>query len=98
MNNAYSIRSLVVLVLVICVTSGITGCATGRQTQTASVVDFLYPDQKPVVTPGVPVLRLPLRVGIAFVPSSSPESSRVSGLYEALLVPRNGAGPLRVTG
>jgi rhombotail lipoprotein len=34
-------------------------------------VDFLYPNTKdPVVTPGIPVLTLPLRVGIAFVPSS----------------------------
>jgi rhombotail lipoprotein len=36
----------------------------------ASVVDFLYPDTKdPVVSPGIPVLALPLRVGIAFVPN-----------------------------
>jgi rhombotail lipoprotein len=47
------------------------GCAgmTGKHA-TTSVVDYLYPNAKkePVAEQGVPVLNLPMRVGIAFVP------------------------------
>ncbi|MBI5688665.1 MAG: rhombotarget lipoprotein [Verrucomicrobia bacterium] len=52
----------------------LAGCATWgpgsrKSEKSSSVVDFLYPKQaEPLITPGVPVLRLPLRVGIAFVP------------------------------
>lgn len=54
-----------------------SGCATGRNAHNAaSVVDFLYPDTKdPVVTPGIPVLSLPIRVGIAFVPGGGSYSN-----------------------
>lgn len=46
-------------------------CATGRTHHATSVVEYLYPNTKdPVVTPGVPVLTLPMRVGIAFVPGA----------------------------
>lgn len=45
---------------------------SGRQHQTSSVVQFLYPDQtQPFVQPSIPTLRLPLRVGIAFVPPAT---------------------------
>ena len=44
-----------------------------KSEKSSSVVDFLYPRQaEPLVTPAVPVLRLPLRVGVAFVPAASP--------------------------
>lgn len=48
----------------------IGGCvAVGSTKHATSAVDFLYPDTKdPIVTPGIPVLNLPLRVGVAFVP------------------------------
>jgi len=37
-----------------------------------SVVSYLYPRQsEPVETPGVPVLTLPLKVGVAFVPEDN---------------------------
>ena len=48
----------------------ISGCSgvRGRQT-TTSVVDYLYPDARdPVAQQGIPVLNLPMHVGIAFVP------------------------------
>ncbi|MEK7811342.1 MAG: rhombotarget lipoprotein, partial [Pseudomonadota bacterium] len=61
----------------------IGGCATGTTKNATSVVDYLFPDTKdPVVTPGIPTLTLPLRVGIAFVPSdSSGHSRRSSGAF-----------------
>ncbi len=65
-------RLFVVVLIAVCLVLMVEGCETSRtRHNTASVVDFLYPDTKnPVVTPGIPVLTLPLRVGIAFVPSS----------------------------
>ncbi len=53
------------------------GCAgmEGRHT-TTSVVDFLYPNQTdPVAQQGVPVLNLPMSVGIAFVPDKPGQAS-----------------------
>lgn len=63
----------VLLIASLCVALAAAGCETGRNLHnSASVVDFLYPDSKnPVVTPEIPVLRLPLRVGIAFVPGGA---------------------------
>ena len=51
-------------------------CATGTTKHATSVVDYLFPNTKdPVVTPGIPVLTLPLRVGIAFVPGGNSTGS-----------------------
>ena len=47
-----------------------SACATGGARRSASVVDYLYPSQEQrVVQPSLPVLTLPLKVGIAFVPA-----------------------------
>jgi rhombotail lipoprotein len=48
-------------------------CAQAGRHNATSAVDYLYPEQVGRVQqkPAIPVLRLPLRVGIAFVPSSS---------------------------
>jgi rhombotail lipoprotein len=46
-------------------------CAAGTSRHSTSVVRYLYPDRTTVAdTAGIPVLRLPLRVGIAFVPDA----------------------------
>ena len=46
---------------------------TGKNTQSSSLMDFLYPDQQSRSTykPEIPVLKLPVTVGIAFVPSKN---------------------------
>lgn len=50
---------------------GAGGCTTTQSRQTTSIVDYLYPDAKePVVEQGIPVLNLPMRVGVAFVPEA----------------------------
>lgn len=84
MNRSFQIRSIGLLVLALSVVLSIPGCATGRERHNAaSVVDFLYPNTKdPVVTPGTPVLTLPLRVGIAFVPGKGYGYSSSAGLTE----------------
>lgn len=53
--------------------STLSGCATwfdhSSRSQRGTVVEYLYPKgDKPTLAPTVPELRLPLRVGIAFVP------------------------------
>jgi len=65
-------RFFILLIALVSTVLAVGGCATTRERHNAaSVVDFLYPDTKdPVITPGIPVLTLPLRVGIAFVPSA----------------------------
>ncbi len=46
------------------------GCAHSSHSRSTSLVDFLYPkgSRQPALQPTVPHLRLPLRVGVAFVP------------------------------
>ena len=52
-----------------------TGCASlygrAQNRQNASVVDFLFPKGSPEEQPSVPVLQLPVDVGIAFVPATT---------------------------
>jgi len=67
----------------------ISGCATGTTRNATSIVDYLYPNtREPVVTPSIPVLTLPTRVGIAFVPGGV--RSQDSGMFR-------GAPPMRGT-
>ncbi len=73
MYRTFSYRTGVMLVAVLA-TILIAGCMHTRERHNStSVVDFLYPDTKdPVaITPGIPVLSLPIRVGIAFVPAAT---------------------------
>lgn len=54
----------------------LTGCASQEIRNRSSVVDYLYPRSKQeVVQPSIPTLRLPLKVGIAFVPEQAARSS-----------------------
>lgn len=59
----------------------LTGCVGfsrhARHHEANSVVQFLYPDTAlPFVQPEIPTLRLPLRVGLAFVPPATPGGYR----------------------
>ena len=66
-NTCRRAVGLVILGFAIVAASGCAG-VRARQT-TTSVVDYLYPDARdPVAEQGIPVLTLPMRVGIAFVP------------------------------
>lgn len=76
----------ILLVVVFGLAFVLGGCVHSRERHhSASVVDFLYPNTKKpaTVAPGVPVLALPIRVGIAFVPSSGSGYYRHSTLSEA---------------
>lgn len=73
------------------------GCASGTTKHATSVVDYLFPKTKdPVVTPGIPVLTLPLRVGIAFVPPPPGRDLR-SGRLSSGFTPFQGGGDLSLT-
>lgn len=55
------------------------GCSNHAQYRSSSVVNYLYPDKQDIQQPQIPLLNLPLKVGIAFVPE---ESSSDDGLIE----------------
>lgn len=62
------------LLLVVAITSGCTTPGTPREAkQSASIVDYLYPSASsaPKMEPGAALLRPPVRVGLAFVPSDA---------------------------
>lgn len=75
---------IVALLLALAGCAGLFGTPT-RQGVSSSLVDYLYPkgEPPPAQTGGIPHLQLPLKVGIAFVPSSYsgdlalPESERI---------------------
>ncbi len=61
MNLAFYFLPLLIVFLV--------SCGTHQTREKSSVVDYLYPGgAEKVVQPSIPVLKLPLKVGIAFVP------------------------------
>ncbi|MBI2813634.1 MAG: rhombotarget lipoprotein [Opitutae bacterium] len=50
--------------------TGCVGWSNRRHHEASSVVQFLYPDKdQPFIQPQIPTLRLPLRVGVAFIPA-----------------------------
>jgi len=53
--------------------SSILSQNTGKKTQSSSLMAFLYPDEtsRSEHKPEIPVLRLPVKVGLAFVPSKN---------------------------
>lgn len=55
--------------LILAVSISLSGCA-GQQSRTkSSVIDYLYPNKSEIVVqPSIPVLHIPIKVGIAFVP------------------------------
>jgi rhombotail lipoprotein len=82
-------KVLLPLIGTVLLTAGCVGLAAGRHTHATSLVQFLYPnDSQHVETEGIPTLNLPLRVGIAFVPSASWGVSGLSGAAKADLLKR----------
>ncbi len=66
-----SLRLLIACLVSLPIIAWMSGCSvsTGSTKHVTNTVDYLYPNTKdPIATPGIPVLALPLHVGIAFVP------------------------------
>ena len=56
--------------------AGCTSLWRQNRHQSSSVVQFLYPGKdQPFIQPSIPTLRLPLRVGVAFVPSANAQGN-----------------------
>ena len=77
-NRPVDIAFIILLLVVF-----LSGCA-GLQTRTrSSVVDYLYPGaSETIVQPSIPVLNLPLKVGIAFVPEK-PDRTKGKNFWQA---------------
>jgi len=76
---------LLATALLVALALSLTGCVgpwnSRQRHEASSVVQFLYPDKDmPFIQPEIPTLRLPLRVGVAFLPSTS--HSGTSGFSE----------------
>lgn len=59
---------------VLCVVLLLSACA-GKRHYSTSLMDYLYPNSQREVTPTMPTLDLPIKVGIAFVPNQSTRGS-----------------------
>jgi rhombotail lipoprotein len=71
MKPIFPIRILILTVFYL-----LTACASQQHINSSNVVQFLYPGQgEPIESPEIPQLSLPLRVGVAFVPSNDGYSS-----------------------
>ncbi len=65
-----NIRKITFVLLLIIISTTLISCSFSKtRHHSSSVVQYLYPDKKPIEIPKIPALNLPLRVGIAFVPS-----------------------------
>ena len=68
-------RAQTLVILAIVFAAAIGGCAAWQKPRhyASSVVEYLYPDKaEPLERPTVPVLNLPMKVAIAFVPEYEP--------------------------
>lgn len=78
------------LVLLLIVVGVVPGCwwQQSRQGVSSSLVDFLYPkgERPPPQSTAVPHLDLPVRVGLAFVPSRDPMVEGLSEAHKAALL------------
>jgi len=82
--------STIGLLFILFVAQILSGCVSQQHRHRSSVVDYLYPNEKETtVQPSIPRLTLPLKVGIAFVPS---HESTTSG--NNLWIGRVGVGSL----
>jgi len=72
------------LVAIIMCLALISSCAVHQSRTKSSVVDYLYPKTETIVQPSVPVLTIPVSVGIAFVPEQGRANNNDRGLWPGL--------------
>lgn len=88
MNPLRSLMALFALGVALLL-AGCTYWPGQRAHRSSSLVSFLYPaESQPLVTPSTPELALPLRVGVAFVPSAAPEVAGFTALQKQRLLER----------
>lgn len=64
--------------------STLTGCSQHSTYYKSSVVEYLYPNQKEVQPSQVPVISIPVKIGIAFTPDAKLTSGYQIGAQSAL--------------
>jgi len=63
-------------IAIVVFTTFMVGCAVQQTRTKSSVVDYLYPNNsETIVQPSIPVLNIPIKVGITFVPEQAARSS-----------------------
>ena len=84
-------KSLIIAFFIVATLLG--GCSqfwlatSGEKTVSSSLVSYLYPEgMKTPIVPGTPVLKLPLRAGIAFVPGADPQAAPVDAVTRQRLL------------
>ena len=79
---------LMVFVLTSC--SALVSNNAGKNMRSSSLVDFLYPneDSRATYKPEIPVLKLPVTVGISFVPSKEWQANGIESQNEVELLER----------
>ena len=84
----YSALVLIFLCITGCTALWMAADGSPRQGVSGSLVDFIYPDgqQPPAFDGVVPTLKIPLRVGLAFVPSQSGQGAGLAQATKALLL------------
>ncbi|MDP2484983.1 rhombotarget lipoprotein [Pseudoalteromonas marina] len=77
---------LMVFLLTSC--SALVSNNAGKNTRSSSLVDFLYPneDSRATYKPEIPVLKLPVTVGISFVPSKEWQANGIESQNEVELL------------
>ena len=74
-----------IVILSVSATSFLVGCAGYQTRLKSSVVDYLYPSEKDTkIEVSVPVLNIPVNVGIAFVPEQVSARRGGSGLWTSM--------------
>jgi len=85
--NRHLPRLAVLAILVVLLSGCIHFNSPRRSDRSSSVVDFLYPDKGELtVEPQVPELKLPLRVGLAFLPSPRQHQGALSEAQKSALL------------
>ncbi len=75
-NHMYIFKVLHGLLLLLTIVL-VSGCAGQQTRMRSSIVDYLYPEKsETAIEPSIPVLNIPIKVGIAFVPEDSARSVR----------------------
>jgi rhombotail lipoprotein len=71
MKSRIFILALGIALLASC--SSLVSQNTGKNTKSSSLMDFLYPDEtsRSEHKPEIPMLKLPVKVGLAFLPSKN---------------------------
>lgn len=64
--------------------SMLSGCSQHSTYYKSSVVEYLYPNQKEVQPPQIPVISIPAKVGIAFTPDARSSAGYQLGAQSAL--------------